>query len=79
MWLSLVERIVRDDEAAGSNPVIPIKNPLIFQRIFLLIVMYYTISNSHFLYINLLTDQRNQNAALPFQDHMNDKTPSLFL
>ena len=23
MWLSLVERIVRDDEAAGSNPVIP--------------------------------------------------------
>ena len=24
MWLSLVERIVRDDEAAGSNPVTPI-------------------------------------------------------
>ena len=23
MWLSLVERIVRDDEVAGSNPVIP--------------------------------------------------------
>lgn len=24
MWLSLVERVVRDDEAAGSNPVTPI-------------------------------------------------------
>ena len=24
MWLSLVERFVRDEEAAGSNPVIPI-------------------------------------------------------
>lgn len=23
MWLSLVERVVRDDEAAGSNPVTP--------------------------------------------------------
>ncbi len=23
MWLSLVERVVRDDEVAGSNPVIP--------------------------------------------------------
>ena len=23
MWRSLVARIVRDDEAAGSNPVIP--------------------------------------------------------
>ena len=23
MWLSLVERLVRDEEAAGSNPVIP--------------------------------------------------------
>ena len=23
MWHSLVARIVRDDEAAGSNPVIP--------------------------------------------------------
>jgi hypothetical protein len=23
MWLSLVERLVRDQEAAGSNPVIP--------------------------------------------------------
>ena len=25
MWLSLVERYVRDVEAAGSNPVTPIK------------------------------------------------------
>ena len=25
MWLSLVERCVRDAEAAGSNPVIPTK------------------------------------------------------
>lgn len=25
VWLSLVERIVRDDEAAGSNPVTPIR------------------------------------------------------
>ena len=24
VWLSLVERVVRDDEAAGSNPVTPI-------------------------------------------------------
>lgn len=23
-WLSLVERVVRDDEVAGSNPVAPI-------------------------------------------------------
>lgn len=23
MWLSLVERLVRDEEVAGSNPVIP--------------------------------------------------------
>ena len=29
MWLSLVERCVRDAEAAGSNPVIPTqKKPL---------------------------------------------------
>lgn len=26
MWLSLVERCVRDAKAAGSNPVIPTKN-----------------------------------------------------
>lgn len=26
MWLSLVERLVRDQEAAGSNPVIPTIN-----------------------------------------------------
>ena len=25
MWLSLVERLVRDQEAAGSNPVTPTK------------------------------------------------------
>ena len=25
MWLSLVEYLVRDEGAAGSNPVIPIK------------------------------------------------------
>ena len=23
MWLSLVERVVRDDEVGGSNPLIP--------------------------------------------------------
>ena len=27
MWLSLVERLVRDEEAAGSNPVIPTNGP----------------------------------------------------
>ena len=27
MWLSLVERCVRDAEAAGSNPVISTKKP----------------------------------------------------
>ena len=33
MWLSLVERCVRDAKAAGSNPVIPTKmKPLEFQR-----------------------------------------------
>lgn len=26
VWLSLVERVVRDYEAAGSNPVTPTKN-----------------------------------------------------
>ena len=25
VWLSMVERFVRDEEAAGSNPVTPIK------------------------------------------------------
>ena len=28
MWLSLVERFVRDEEVAGSNPVIPILKPI---------------------------------------------------
>ncbi len=28
MWLSLVERCVRDAEVAGSNPVIPTRNIL---------------------------------------------------
>ena len=27
VWLSLVERLVRDQEAAGSNPVTPTKKP----------------------------------------------------
>ena len=29
MWRSLVARVVRDDEVAGSNPVIPTKFPLV--------------------------------------------------
>ena len=32
MWLSLVERVVRDDEAAGSNPVISTKISGVFQK-----------------------------------------------
>lgn len=28
MWLSLVERLVRDEEVGGSNPLIPTKIPL---------------------------------------------------
>ena len=28
LWLSLVERLVRDEEVAGSNPVSPIFFPL---------------------------------------------------
>ena len=27
MWRSLVARVVRDDEVAGSNPVIPTDSP----------------------------------------------------
>ena len=27
MWRSLVARVVRDDEVAGSNPVIPTASP----------------------------------------------------
>ncbi len=27
-WLSLVERLVRDQEAGGSNPLAPTKSPL---------------------------------------------------
>ena len=27
LWLSLVERLVRDEEAVGSNPTSPIKSP----------------------------------------------------
>ena len=29
VWLSLVERLVRDQEAEGSNPFTPTKKPLI--------------------------------------------------
>ena len=29
MWRSLVARVVRDDEVAGSNPVIPTNDPLV--------------------------------------------------
>ena len=32
MWLSLVERCVRDAEAAGSNPVISTKKTAVFGR-----------------------------------------------
>ena len=35
MWLSLVERVVRDDEAEGSNPFTPTKNKkTVFYRLF---------------------------------------------
>ena len=43
MWLSLVERCVRDAKAAGSNPVIPTnRKPLEFQRFqgFLILMIY---------------------------------------
>ena len=42
MWLSLVERCVRDAEAAGSNPVIStkIKNPLM--KIGGFLILYYS-------------------------------------
>ena len=29
IWRSLVARVVRDDEAAGSNPVIPTKGKIV--------------------------------------------------
>ena len=32
MWLSLVERCVRDAEAAGSNPVISTRKTTVFGR-----------------------------------------------
>ena len=34
VWLSLVERCVRDAEAGGSNPLTPTKNSLINQGFF---------------------------------------------
>ena len=36
MWLSLVEHFVRDEGAAGSNPVIPTKERPIFGSLFML-------------------------------------------
>ena len=35
VWLSLVERYVRDVEVAGSNPVTPMIKTLDFSRVFL--------------------------------------------
>ncbi len=41
MWHSLVARLVRDEEAAGSNPVIPTrKYPPIQHRRFLFFILY---------------------------------------
>ena len=41
MWHSLVARLVRDEEAAGSNPVIPTrKYPPIQYRRFLFFILY---------------------------------------
>jgi hypothetical protein len=34
VWRSLVARVVRDDEVAGSNPVTPTKNSLMYRRAF---------------------------------------------
>lgn len=34
MWLSLVERCVRDAKAAGSNPVIPTKKEKTSEEVF---------------------------------------------
>src|SRR5690554_117906 len=44
MWLSLVERCVRDAEVAGSNPVIPtIDNQQILRDLFFLFIIGHTI------------------------------------
>ena len=48
MWRSLVARIVRDDEAAGSNPVIPTilkANRLPLGERFFIFVYFYLISS----------------------------------
>ena len=40
VWLSLVERYVRDVEAAGSNPVTPIWFSKIYNILFILVDRY---------------------------------------
>ena len=40
MWLSLVERLVRDEEVAGSNPVIPtMEISILVTRIFYFVLI----------------------------------------
>ncbi len=45
MWLSLVERLVRDEEAAGSNPVIPILQSRSFERFLFFVLHYVAVEN----------------------------------
>ncbi len=47
MWLSLVERCVRDAEAAGSNPVISTKNHRVHLLINTVIFFKIKISGHH--------------------------------
>ena len=48
MWRSLVARVVRDDEVAGSNPVIPTKKflsePYVSERNFYIIFTYFILT-----------------------------------
>ena len=45
MWLSLVERSVRDAEVAGSNPAIPTRKEKADKRLFLFL---YSLDNRHY-------------------------------
>ena len=42
MWLSLVERCVRDAEAAGSNPVISTKAKILSTNVDGIFALYYS-------------------------------------